>query len=82
MLTLAPCGFDLERTRAEAGALLDRTELAALRARRERRVYALDGNAYFNRPGPRLAQSAEILAEILHPALARFGHEGKGWARV
>ena len=82
VVALAPCGFDLERTRAEAGALLDRTELATLRARRERRVYALDGNGYFNRPGPRLAQSAEILAEILHPALARFGHEGKGWARV
>ena len=82
VLALLPCGFDLARTKAEAPALLDRVELSALRARRDRRVFALDGSAYFNRPGPRLAQSAEILAEIMHPALARFGHEGKGWTRL
>jgi iron complex transport system substrate-binding protein len=82
VVALLPCGFDLGRTRAEAGRLLDRVELAALRARRERRVYALDGSAFFNRPGPRLAESAEILAEIIHPGTTRFGHEGRGWARL
>jgi iron complex transport system substrate-binding protein len=44
-------------------------------------VYLLDGNQFFNRPGPRLAESLEILAEILHPDRFRFGHEGLGWQR-
>jgi iron complex transport system substrate-binding protein len=41
-----------------------------------------DGNQYFNRPGPRIAESLEILAEIAHPELFRFGHEGSGWRRL
>jgi iron complex transport system substrate-binding protein len=42
-------------------------------------VYVTDGNQYFNRPGPRLVESLEILAEILHPTLFHFGHLGTGW---
>ena len=38
-----------------------------------------DGNQYFNRPGPRLVESAEILAEFLHPHHFDFGHFGRGW---
>ena len=44
-------------------------------------MYLTDGNQYFNRPGPRLVESLEILAELLHPEL-RFGHAGKGWERL
>ncbi len=80
-LLLMPCGFMLERVCAEAPRFLARPEIAGLRAVREGRVFALDGNAYFNRPGPRLADSAEILAEILHPpAVNRF--EGHAWRRL
>ena len=43
---------------------------------RDRRVFLADGNAFFNRPGPRLVESAEILAEILHPDECDFGHRG------
>ena len=45
---------------------------------REGRVVLADGNQYFNRPGPRLVESLEILAEILHPEAFDFGHEGRG----
>jgi iron complex transport system substrate-binding protein len=45
-------------------------------------VYLTDGNQYFNRPGPRLVESLEILAEILHPEIFHFGHEGRGWERL
>ena len=38
-----------------------------------------DGNQYFNRPGPRLVESLEILAEVLHPEAFHFGHERAGW---
>jgi iron complex transport system substrate-binding protein len=60
-------------------ALIRRPGWSTLRAVREGRVYLTDGNQYFNRPGPRLAESLEILAELLHPNTFRFGHEGKGW---
>ena len=45
-------------------------------------VFIADGNQYFNRPGPRLAESLEILAELLHPEVFGFGHEGVGWERL
>ncbi|MHC5831524.1 MAG: cobalamin-binding protein, partial [Nostoc sp.] len=43
------------------------------------RVYISDGNSYFNRPGPRLVDSLEILAEILHPEIFQYGYKGTGW---
>jgi iron complex transport system substrate-binding protein len=45
-------------------------------------VFVADGNQYFNRPGPRLAESLEILAETIHPELFSFGHQNNGWVRV
>jgi iron complex transport system substrate-binding protein len=45
-------------------------------------VYVADGNQYFNRPGPRLAESLEILADTIHPDLFHFGHENSGWVRL
>jgi iron complex transport system substrate-binding protein len=81
-LLVLPCGFDLPRTRTEAERLRANPGWAELRAVRAGRVYLLDGNAYFNRPGPRLAESLEILAEVLHPDAFRFGHEGRGWERM
>jgi iron complex transport system substrate-binding protein len=56
LLILAPCGFDLARAKAEAE--LVRREVESVGARR---VTVLDGSAYFNRPGPRLVDSLELL---------------------
>ena len=81
-IVLMPCGYDLPRTAADGRALLADPAWAGLRAVRAGAVYATDGNAFFNRPGPRLVESLEILAEILHPAHFGFGHEGTGWARL
>jgi iron complex transport system substrate-binding protein len=75
-----PCGFDLARTGREAASLERLRGWSALRAVRAGRFYAVDGHQYFNRPGPRLVESAEILAELLHPGLFDFGHKGAGWA--
>ncbi len=77
-----PCGFNLARTRVELASLLDKPGWGDLKAVRQGRVFLCDGSAFFNRPGPRLVESLEILAEILHPEKFRFGHEGKGWARL
>ncbi|MCI0684744.1 MAG: cobalamin-binding protein [Gemmataceae bacterium] len=74
-----PCGFDLERTTAEMCCLTSNPRWPTLRAVRSGNVVATDGNQYFNRPGPRLVESLEILAEILHPGEFQFGHRGTGW---
>jgi iron complex transport system substrate-binding protein len=81
IIIFMPCGFDLNRTRQEAKLLAQRPEWQQLNAVKTGRVYITDGNAYFNRPGPRLADSVEILAEILHPEFFRYGYEGTGWER-
>jgi iron complex transport system substrate-binding protein len=82
VILVLPCGWDIERARAEMGPLTSRSGWAGLQAVRQGRVYLADGNQYFNRPGPRLVESLEILAEILHPVEFRFGHEGVGWQRL
>jgi len=81
VLLIAPCGFDLARTRREMSRLVRRPEWSQLRAVRTDRVILADGNQFFNRPGPRLVESLEILAEALHPTVFHFGHEGRGWER-
>ena len=80
-IVMMPCGYGMARTRADAELLAGRPEWRALRAMQAGEVYVTDGNQYFNRPGPRLAESVEILAEILHPETFSFGHEGTGWQR-
>jgi iron complex transport system substrate-binding protein len=81
-LVILPCGFDLRRARDEMSALTARPGWSSLRAVRRGRVFLTDGNQYFNRPGPRLADSLEILTEMLHPDAARFGHESRAWERL
>lgn len=76
-----PCGFDRQRTATELLALSQRAGWSELKAVRSGRVFACDGSAYFNRPGPRLVDSLEILAEILHPTKFKFGHGVTGWAK-
>jgi iron complex transport system substrate-binding protein len=82
VIMVAPCGFNMERSAAELPTLQKRPGWANLKAVREGRVFLADGNQYFNRPGPRIVESLEILAEIIHPELFRFGHEHTGWRRI
>lgn len=79
IIIFMPCGFDLNRTRQEAELITQRPEWEKLHAAQAGRVYITDGNAYFNRPGPRLADSLEILAEILHPEIFDYGYKGTAW---
>jgi len=74
-----PCGWDIHKCREELAALTRRVEWPGLRAVRDGRVYLLDGNQYFNRPGPRLADSVEILGEVLHPTIFSSKYHGIGW---
>ena len=80
-IVVSPCGFDLERTAAEMPTLAANPGWPALEAVKAGHVCLVDGNAYFHRPGPRLVESLEILAEMLHPGAFDFGHRGGGWIR-
>ncbi len=82
VIVIAPCGFGIRRTLEELPALAARPGWTALTAVREGRVFAAEGNQYFNRPGPRIAESLEILAEMIHPESFKYGYEGPGWQRI
>jgi iron complex transport system substrate-binding protein len=62
-----PCGFDLARSGREHATLVDLLRGMPWPAITRERVWLADGNAYFNRPGPRIVDSLEILAACLHP---------------
>jgi iron complex transport system substrate-binding protein len=81
IILVMPCGFDLERTRAEVNSLIKQPKWNDLQAVKNGKVFMIDGNSYFNRPGPRLVDSLEILAELLHPELIDAKYEGQGWER-
>jgi iron complex transport system substrate-binding protein len=76
VVVVSPCGFPLERTLEELHALRAALPWDSWPAVRAGRVYVADGNAYFNRPGPRIVESLEILAACLHPdAFPEFGRK-------
>jgi iron complex transport system substrate-binding protein len=82
VLVIAPCGFSIERTLAEMPALAARPGWSSLRAVRGGRVFVADGNVYFNRSGPALFDTPEILAEILHPDRFSPPRLGSSWRRL
>ncbi|MBI4309064.1 MAG: cobalamin-binding protein, partial [Candidatus Omnitrophica bacterium] len=78
-IVVMPCGWDIKRSRPEMKILTQKPGWQSLKAVRQGRVYLTDGNQYFNRPGPRLVESLEILAEIFYPKFFQPGHEHSGW---
>jgi len=66
---LMPCGFHMDRTKAEAPAVTGKPWWRDLPAARSGRVWLVDGSSFFNRPGPRLVDGLEILGHILHPEM-------------
>ncbi len=81
IILLMPCGFSIERTIKEIHLLLQLPGFADLNAIKNNRLYIADGNQYFNRPGPRIIDAIEILAEIINPKQFIFGYEGNGWVK-
>lgn len=79
VIVLMPCGFDIEQTLHESVVLVENPNWPVLRAVKTGRVYVADGNQYFNRPGPRLVDSIEILAEIFRPDIMPVRYKGRGW---
>src|SRR4029450_5572507 len=79
-VVLAPCGFALDRTLTEVVTLDLSAHLLGTSARQESRVFAVDANGYFSRPGPRLVEGVELLAYLLHPEA--YSDPGIPWSRV
>ncbi len=81
VIVLMPCGFDVERTIEEfrAQSLPDGwDEIAAVR---DEQIYAVNASAFFSRPGPRIVDGVEILAEILHPRIFPRESPPDAWSR-
>jgi iron complex transport system substrate-binding protein len=81
IILVTPCGFDIDRTLEEMHLLARRPQWESLNAVLGGRIFVADGNQYFNRPGPRLLESLEIIAELFHPRDFCFAHENTGWVR-
>lgn len=73
IVVVAPCGYGLAQSR-EASAAIKRLPGA--------RVVAVDANAYFARPGPRVAEGIELLAHLFHPELFEWPHAARPWAEI
>ncbi|HYL68568.1 MAG TPA: cobalamin-binding protein [Candidatus Limnocylindria bacterium] len=69
VIVVMPCGYNAARTVAEFKSTCLPEIWSELPAMRERRIFAVDANSYFSRPGPRLATGVEILVHIFHPDL-------------
>jgi iron complex transport system substrate-binding protein len=65
VIIVAPCGFDLARTRAEMHWLTDRPDFDCLKAVRTRHLFLADGNQFFNRPGPRVVETLRMVEQML-----------------
>jgi iron complex transport system substrate-binding protein len=79
ILVLMPCGFSIQRTLQEINLLIDLPGWADLKAVQNQKIFVVDGNQYFNRSGPRITDSIELMAEIINPKQFVFGYEGNGW---
>ncbi len=81
IIVIMPNGFTIARTLQEIALLLTLPQWGSINAVKNNRVYIADGKAYFNRCGPRLIDSVEILAEIINTKYLNFGFEGQGWIK-
>jgi iron complex transport system substrate-binding protein len=82
VLVLCPCGFTLERSLVDVPLLQQHPMWHSLRAVQNKRVYAIDGNAYLNRSGPRLVESAELLGHVLWGEQLGIKVDPQGWMRI
>ncbi|MBX3101794.1 MAG: ABC transporter substrate-binding protein [Bacteroidetes bacterium] len=80
ILVMMPYNLTLFESGEAMRSILQDDMFRNLHAYKRKQVYVLDGNRFFHRPGPRLIQSYEILAEIFHPDVFKYRYMGVGWA--
>ena len=80
VIIFMPCGYNLLQTQRDVASLFENNvNWKNLSAYKNKKLYLVDGNQYFNRPGPRIVDSLEILAEIFNPDVFNYGYKGSGW---
>jgi len=82
VLIVMPCGLHMEKAAEQAERLFDYPGWSDLPAVRDGRVYAVDANAYFARPGPRVVEGTELLAHLLHPNLFEWNGPPSGFRQL
>src|SRR6185312_6373772 len=82
ILIVSPCGFSLEKAVEQAKQLLQQPGWSILPAVRNGQVFAVDANAYFARPGPRVVDGVELLAHLIHPELCEWHGPANAFQRV
>lgn len=82
VLIITPCGFNLDQVISQAAQLLKLPDWSKLPAVRNGRVYAVDANAYFARPGPRVVEGTELLAHLIHPDLFEWPGSRGSFSRL
>ena len=82
VVVLMPCGYHLQEVVDEFRRTPLPAEWHRLPAVQTGRVYAVDASSYFNRPGPRIVDGLEVLAQVLHPELAPALHGPDDYCRI
>jgi len=80
VIIVAPCGFDLARTRGEMHWLTERPDFACLKAVRTERLFLADGNQFFNRPGPRIVETLQIIGQMIGTVPTATRCDPEKWA--
>ena len=82
IIIVMPCGYDIKKSLIEIKTLESKKGWGSINAVLKNNVYIADGNQFFNRPGPRIIESLEILLEIIHPKLSQSKHIDSGWVKL
>ena len=82
IIIVMPCGYEIKKSLIEIKTLESKKGWGSLKAVRNRNVYIADGNQFFNRPGPRIIESLEILLEIIHSDFSESKHIDSGWIKL
>ncbi len=82
VLIITPCGFNLDKVIEQTPQLFDYPGWSELPAVRDGRVYAVDANSYFARPGPRVVEGTELLAHLIHPKVFQWEGSLEAFQRI
>jgi iron complex transport system substrate-binding protein len=82
VLIVTPCGFNLDKVIEQTPQLFNNLGWSEIPAVRDDRVYAVDANSYFARPGPRVVEGTELLAHLIHPELFEWEGSPEAFRRI
>ena len=82
IIIVMPCGYNIKKSLIEIKTLESKKGWGSIKAVRNGNVYITDGNQFFNRPGPRIIESLEILLEIIHSDFSESKHIDSGWIKL